>query len=241
MSDTGTHLSLKCNGWKLCSSPYNISMGLLPSEARAHCFAVCCSKSHIQRRRRAVYEGNVVVGWFILLVFHADCHCASDAFEWDLQTQTNQTPHTPTLWVPPPIGLNAVVRQWRCIDRAWLRLLWGKKRSRKHTHALTQTAICHGCLQPGHHLPLQMGQNTQNNRPREKERDEQGIIAWGADTNQWLSFCLRLSRSLYPVRFSTLPMAHRWDGLLRCWLSINSWMSLHVCQLVRKVTPVLFN
>lgn len=35
-------------------------------------------------------------------------------------------------------------------------------------------------------------------------------------------------------------MAHRWDSLLRCWLSINSWMSLHVCQLVRTMTPLFF-
>lgn len=84
-------------------------------------------------------------------------------------------------------------------------------------------AICHGCQQLGHHLPLQMGQNTQNNRLRVKERDEQGTIARGADINQWLSFCLRLSCGLYTVLLvSLLPVAHRWARLLRCRLSINS-------------------
>lgn len=34
------------------------------------------------------------------------------------KSQTNQTPPTPT-----PLGLNVVVRQWRCIDRARLSLL----------------------------------------------------------------------------------------------------------------------
>lgn len=78
-----------------------------------------------------------------------------------------------------------------------------KKEVENNTHAHTQTAICHGCRQPGHHLPLQMGQNTQNNRLREKKRDEQGTTAWGADINQWLSFCLHLSRSLYTVAHSS--------------------------------------
>ncbi len=61
-----------------------------------------CSKSHTQTHtcRHTVYDANGKVGWCILHTFPADCPCASDACEWDLQSQTNQTPHTPTLWVP---------------------------------------------------------------------------------------------------------------------------------------------
>lgn len=43
------------------------------------------------------------------------------------------------------------------------------------------------------------GKNTQNNRRREKDREEQGSVARGADIKQRLAFCLRLSRGLCSV------------------------------------------
>lgn len=117
-------------------------------------------------------------------------HRAHISFDCACGQSTTSTPGPVS-----PIGSNAVVKRWRCIDCAWLRLLWGIKREKTHTH--TQTAICHCCRQPGHHLPLQMGQNTQNNRLGERRRDTRGTTAEGADINQWLSFCLCLSHSVW--------------------------------------------
>lgn len=125
----------------------------------------CCFKSHTD----TLYDAYVDVRC-IFHVFLADCPCASDACEWD---HSNTSHPCGSHWIK--YGGKTIVVYWSCLAP-----LRKKEIENKHTHAHAQTAICHGCRQPGHHLPLQMGQNTQNNRLREKERDEQGTIAGGS-------------------------------------------------------------
>ena len=130
----------------------------------------------------SLFGGNVQAWWCILHIFHADCPCVSDASEWDLEvSDQSNTSHPNSPWIK--CGGKTMALYWSCPAESPLR----KKKKQKtnthihtlsHTHTHTHgTAICHGCRQPGHHLPLQMGQNTQNNRLREKERDEQRTTA----------------------------------------------------------------
>lgn len=124
--------SISCNGWRQYRGPYAIPPRLLPSDT-----ADDCSRSHTH----TCLCGGMM---HFTHIFH------SCAFR-KLCPQTNKTP--PLRWIK--CGGKTIAGYWLHLAQTPLR---GEKkgRNRKQTH--TQTAICHGCWQLGHHLPPHMGQ-----------------------------------------------------------------------------------